>query len=46
MRGIKVNYGHEVLAIHGLYNDITLLPRTRKLDGSSEGLDTILGMVF
>jgi hypothetical protein len=46
MRGIKVNYGHEVLAIHGLYNDITLLPGTRKLDGSSEGLDTILGMVF
>jgi hypothetical protein len=46
VRGIKVNYSHEVLATHRFYNDITLLPGTGKLDGSSEGLDTILGMVF
>jgi hypothetical protein len=46
VRGIKINYSHEVLATHRFYNDITLLPGTGKLDGSSEGLDTILGMVF
>jgi hypothetical protein len=46
MGGIKVNYGYEVLAAHRFYNDVTLLSGTRKLDGSSEGLDAILGMVF
>jgi hypothetical protein len=44
--GIRINYGHEILSAHGLYNDVTLFPGTRKLDGSSKGLDTILGMVF
>jgi hypothetical protein len=46
MGRIRVNYSHEILSAHRLYNDITLFPGTRESDGSSKGLDTILGMVF
>jgi hypothetical protein len=44
--GMRINYGYKVLAAHRFYDNVTLLPRTRKFDGSSKGLDIILGMVF
>jgi hypothetical protein len=44
--GIRIDYSYKVLAAHRFYNNIALLPRTGKFDGSSEGLDTILGIIF
>jgi hypothetical protein len=42
----RVEYGHEIFFAYRLYNNVTLLPGTRKFDGSSKGVNHILGMVF
>jgi hypothetical protein len=46
VRGIRVKYSHEILSAHRLYNDVTLFPGTGESDGSSKGVNTILGVVF
>jgi hypothetical protein len=44
--GIRVKYSHEILSAHRLYNDVTLFPGTGESDGSSKGVNIILGVVF
>jgi hypothetical protein len=46
MRGFRVKNGHEILPSHRLYNNIALFSGTGEFDGSTKGIDHILGVVL